>query len=363
MGRYEVTSGVRRGAVKALVYGHEGIGKSTLAAGMPHPLFVDVEGGTSQLDVSRLPRPTSWSMLVDEVRAVRDGELSCSTLCLDTADAAQALCVRKVCADNGYRGIEDAGYGKGYTYVLEEFGRLVNLLGEVVERGVNVVVLCHAILSKFERPDESGAYDRWSLKLIDSKRTSVAALLKEWADMVLFCDYKVVVTKDSKTGVAKASGGRRVVKTTHGVTFDAKNRFGLPDEMPLDEATTAALAALMADRAAAPREPAAPPILDAATMEAVDRAIASGERAMAPARAAPASPGWPSRMGRLADLMRADGVTEGELRAVVGASGNYPEACDPTDYEQGFVDFLVAQWPTMLDRVRAERARKIETPF
>ena len=62
-----------------------------------------------------------------------------------------------------------------------------------------------------------------------------------------------------------------------------------------------------------------------------------------PAQAAPAAPDWPSRMGQLADLMRADGVTEGELRAVVGASGNYPDACDPTDYEQGFVDFLVAQ--------------------
>ncbi len=88
MARYELSCGIREVPLKMLVYGVEGIGKSTLAAEMPSPVWIDAEGGTNQLPVARLPRPTSWAMLLDEVRAVRDGEVPCSTLVVDTADAA-----------------------------------------------------------------------------------------------------------------------------------------------------------------------------------------------------------------------------------------------------------------------------------
>ena len=155
MSKYAVTSGIQTAPVKTVLYGPEGIGKSTFASHFPSPVFIDTEGGTKRLNVARLPQPTSWAMLLDEVAEVRKGSIPCSTLVIDTADWAERLCIQAVCARAKVNGIEDFGYGKGYTYVLEEFGRLVNLLGEVVERGVNVVVLCHAILSKFERPDES----------------------------------------------------------------------------------------------------------------------------------------------------------------------------------------------------------------
>ena len=370
MGRYELTCGVQKRPLKALIYGHEGIGKSTMAAELPNPVFVDLEAGTDQLPVARMPRPTSWSMLMDEVRAVRDGEVPCSTLVVDTADAAERLCIEAVCARKNYETIETPGYGKGYTEAKDEFARLLDLLSEVTEHGTNVVLLCHAILSKVERPDESSSYDRWSLKLIDSKRTSVAALCKEWSDMVLFLDYDVIVTmtKDKK---AKASGGRRVIRTTHSVTYDAKNRFGLPDEMPLDDASVATIAALMADPSGTAEAPAEP--RTATTTPAGAKTAPSPRREAEGAAETPtenrgyAAPSYPARLRPLVDLMAADDVTDAELRHLVAQRGDFTEDCPVEDYKPDYVDFLVAQWPGLLRKLKVARlaaeAALAEAPF
>lgn len=368
MPKYELECGVVRAALKVVVYGPEGLGKSTLGAEFPSAVFIDVENGTKQLPVARLPRPSSWSILMDEVRETRDGNVPCSTLVVDTADAAEALCIAHLCAKNGWDGIEGISYGKGYTYLAEEFGRLLDLLTEVVEHGTNVLIISHATMRKFERPDESGAFDRFELKL--SKK--VAPMLKEWADMVLFCDYKTYVTV-GKDGKAKASGGSRVIRTTHNPCWDAKNRFGLPDELPMRLGELPPeLAAVVPDmraeagtaaKAARP-QPAAAPAPAPEETQAQDEHMASIERDMArlsltPAKAVEVDPrdSYPAGFRALVDLMRRDGVLDYELRRVVGRSGNFPETCAVSDYEQGFVDYLVSQWPTMLRRVEEERAK------
>lgn len=379
MARYELDCGVRRTALRLVVYGTEGIGKSTLAAELAAPVWLDVEGGTNQLPVARLPRPTSWTMLLDEVRAVRDGEVPCSTLVVDTADAAEALCVAHLCAKNDWESVETPGYGKGYTQLMEEFGRLLDALGEVVGSGRNVCLVSHATMRKFERPDEQGAYDRFELKLTKK----VAPMVKEWADMLLFCDYRTYVTTD-KSGKAKASGGARVIRTTHSPCWDAKNRFGLPDELPMTLGQLPPeLAAAVPDMAEAPAEaparargaeatrPAAMVPETSPALAEVDRRLASMEADVARMDAKPTAhddakdggyerPGYPARMSALEDLMARDRVTDEELRHAVGQTGNFPESCAATDWEQGFVDYLVAGWDKMLARVMTNR---IPLPF
>lgn len=189
MSKYSVTSGVQTAPVKVVLYGPEGIGKSSFAAKFPQPVFIDTEGGTKRLNVARLPAPTSWAMLLDEVAEVRKGNVPCRTLVIDTADWAERLCTEAVCARAKVHGIEDFGYGKGYTYLKEEFSRLLDALEEVLTTGRHVVVLAHAAITKFEQPDAVGNYDRWSMKT--SKQ--VAPLLREWCDMLLFANYKTIV--------------------------------------------------------------------------------------------------------------------------------------------------------------------------
>lgn len=230
----KITKGRVPCAKKLLFYGPEGIGKSSIAAKFPDPLFIDTEGSTNHMDVTRFDAPSSWQMVLDEVQYAIDHPDCCKTLVLDTADWAERLEIEELCKKKGWDGLEAPGYGRGYQYSAEEFGKLLNKLTEVTQRGVNVVVTAHAQLRKVELPEEMGAYDHWEMKT--SKK--VAPMIREWADAVFFLNYKVVlVNVDNKgqgKGKNKATGGRRVMYTTHTPFWDAKNRFGLPDEIPLD---------------------------------------------------------------------------------------------------------------------------------
>lgn len=226
-------------AQRVLIYGPEGIGKTTLASQFPDPLFIDTEGSTNHMDVTRFDPPTSWQMLLSQVQYVIDNPHICKTLVIDTADWAEKLEIEDLCHRKGWDGLEGAGYGKGYQYSAEEFGKLLNKLNEVINKGVNVVMTAHAQLRKVELPEEMGAYDHWELKT--SKK--VAPMIKEFMDAVLFLNYKVNVINIDNQGATKgknkAQGGRRVIHTNHTPFWDAKNRYGMPDELPLEYASIA----------------------------------------------------------------------------------------------------------------------------
>lgn len=223
----KITEGKINTPIKCVVYGAEGIGKSTLASKMPGAVFFDLEGGTNRLDVKRVStRFTSVDEIITAMAEVVG--MGVQTIVIDTLDALDLIIIKAVCKKYGKDGIESFGYGKGYTYVAEEMKRFLDACDGVISRGVNVTLLAHAKITKFEQPDEMGAYDRWSLKLT---KTS-APLVKEWADLLLFCNFKTTVVKTDENK-KKVIGGERVMYSTHHSCWDAKNRFDLPSEMPL----------------------------------------------------------------------------------------------------------------------------------
>jgi hypothetical protein len=232
---FEINTGVVKTPLKVIIYGTEGVGKTTLASKFPKPLFIDAENGSGALNVARYPYPTSWQMLMSEVQEFLNNPQGYKTLVIDSIDWAEAKAIEMICAGMKVNGIEDIGWSKGYTYLNEEMGRLLNLLTEVINRGVNVVLIAHMVIRTITKPEETGSYDRYELKLKQVKNGNNCQLVKEWADLILFCNYREFLVADKTTGKKKATGGKeRIMYTEHAATWDAKNRFGLPEVLPLD---------------------------------------------------------------------------------------------------------------------------------
>jgi hypothetical protein len=223
---------IRRGRIarpqKVVIYGPEGVGKSTLAGQTPEPVFLDTEGGTHHLDVARFDAVTTWEEITAAVTQLVKADHPFKTLVVDTADWLEKRLAEHLCRKSNKDSIEDFGYGKGWVILTEEFARFLSSLDALLARGMNVVFLAHATVKKFEAPDQAGSYDRFELKL--SK--SVAPLLKEWADVVLFANYVTKIAEKDNGKMRGVGGKERVLFATHTAAYDAKNRHGLPDKLP-----------------------------------------------------------------------------------------------------------------------------------
>lgn len=334
----EITSGKIKSAQKVVIYGPEGVGKTTFASKFPDPVFIDTEGGTKHYDVKRFQAPSSWEMLIEEVRHVIKNPSCCKSLVIDTADWAEKLCAENVLAKYGKSSIEEFGYGKGYTYLYEEFGKLLNLLEDVVEKGVNVVICAHAQMRKFEQPHEFGAYDRWELKL--SKQ--IASMVKEWADMVLFANYETLIFKDSN-GHAKAQGNKRVMFTTHHSCWDAKNREGLPEKLDFDYKEIEHIFADTVSNTSGNTK-----------AETDDVPFTFEEKPEEETRKSEADE--PEHMKKLKDLMGINKVSEYEIMRVVAERGYFPEDMKISEYPKEFTEgVLTGAWEQVFKQIEALR--------
>lgn len=376
----EIIKGKIKRAKKVVVYGPEGIGKSTFASRFPDPVFIDTEGSTNDMDVARLPRPTSWTRLLEEIEYVEKNPGVCKTLVIDTIDWAEQLCVEHVCAKHNKSGIEDFGYGNGYVYTKEEFGRFLNRLTDVIEAGIHVVLTAHAQLRKFEQPDEMGAYDRWELKLGKKTQSQTSPLVKEWADMLLFCNYKTYsIAVDDKGKKHKAQGGKRVMYTCHHPCWDAKNRYGLPDECEFDYGVIAGIIEQTASEVQqkpaleTPPAPKAPePVTPSAEGKQMDlndlKTENQPKEEVTPSQDAPVPKGSVFHVDErlpkaLRDLMEDKLVSEEEIQAVVAGKGYYPQTTPILNYDPDFISgVLVGAWPQVFAMIQQLR-ENYEIPF
>ena len=303
-----ITKGKINRAQRVCLYGCEGIGKTTFASKFPNPLFIDTEGGSAHLDVRRVAIGDSWEELIRTIYEVAANPDVCSTLVIDTADWAEQLCIRDICKRYKVDGLEGLSYGKGYTYVGEEFTKLLRACDAVIDSGNHVVITAHAKMREFEQPDEMGSYDRWEMKL--TRQT--APLVKEWCDLLLFCNYKTfVVTQDNDK--AKAQGGKRVMYTTHHPCWDAKNRQDLPEMLDLDYAKIAHIFETNPEAKKSVKEELAERILKA-------------------------------------------GITTEALQEIVVAKGHYPQETPVTEYDDGFIKrWVFPNWNKILEIIKNKK--------
>lgn len=286
-----ISSGIIRRPVRMVIFGPEGIGKTLLSAHAPNPLLMDIEDGSTQLDVHRISNIQSWEEAMAIIEEVAKTPGICETFVVDTVDRLEQLCIKYVCTKFKQNSLEAFPYGRGYNILGEEFTKFLTACDQVIAAGINVIIVAHAKMRKFEQPDEMGSYDRWELKLT----RQVSPLIKEWSDLLLFANYQtVIVTSENNT--RKPTGGKRVMYASHHPAWDAKNRFNLPDMMDLDFACIAHI---------------------------------FGKPAPAPAE--------PKPIDQLRALMTEAGITDAQLQKVVASKGHYPADAAIDTYEEKFI--------------------------
>lgn len=243
----------------AVVYGPPGIGKSTLGASMPSPVFVidDQEDGINTLktahlvpaDIPIFPAASNWLDVLGILDSLATEKHEYKTLVVDSLGGMERLCHAHVCRRefNGNWGDKGfASYQKGYEVSLSDWRDFLNALDRVRHNGTAVLLLAHSVVKPFKNP-EGEDYDRF-VPDIHHKTWSVT---HRWADMVLFCNYYVETTKEG--GRTKGKGGQeRLIYTEYHAAYEAKNRHGLPTEISMgtngDEAWGNLRAALVAGR-------------------------------------------------------------------------------------------------------------------
>jgi hypothetical protein len=229
----ELRQGKQLRPQKILLYGVEGIGKSSFAGQFPNPIFIDTEDRLAHLDVASYLAKTSDD-IYSVLQILKNTDHGYKTLVLDTVDWAEKLITKFVISRaDGKNSIEDFGYGKGYKLVAEEFQRLLDAIEKTMrEQAMHVVLVAHSKIKTFNDPITATSFDRYNVDCMDA----ISASVRAWVDCVFFANFDTIAEVDPVTKKARGKGGRiRTLYTTHTAAFDAKNSWdGLPDQIDME---------------------------------------------------------------------------------------------------------------------------------
>lgn len=218
-----ITSGVEKKALSVLIYGREGIGKSTFAAGAKEPIFLKLEDRLSHIPSDKTDLISNLTQLDQALVYLKTQDHKYKTVVIDSVDWLEALVQAEVAKANKVKTIADIGYGKGFVEVAVTIREIINSLSELRNnRKMNLIFIAHAKIKKFDDPARE-AYDRYQLDL--HERT--ASILTQYVDNILFADFDIYL----EDGKAKAT--KRVLFTEPSPSYVAKNSFNLPRKIEL----------------------------------------------------------------------------------------------------------------------------------
>jgi hypothetical protein len=238
---------------RLLTYGVAGVGKTLFATSAPRPAVIQTEDGLGAISASTFGVLRSFDEVMEAISSLYSEPHDFQTVVVDSLDWLEPLIWQHTSQLHNQPNIEAFGYGKGYAAAADTWRSFLEGLNALRdERGMAVILLAHAEIKRFDSP-ETEPYDRYQPKL----HRSASALVQEHVDAVLFANYRVTTLKSDagfgKKVVRGVSGGDRLLHTVERPAFLAKNRFGLPETLPLSWADFAAAVPFYANANPSPR--------------------------------------------------------------------------------------------------------------
>jgi len=222
-------------AVLVTIIGEAGLGKTSLAATFPKPIFIRAEDGLQAIPEST--RPDAFPLIVtvenlwEQCLGLLKEDHDYKTLVIDSVTALERLFISHVVDSDPKRpaSINQAlgGYGAGLSAVATMHQRLRKVCGMLNERkNMNIVFIAHADLETVELPD-ADAYNRYSLRL--GKKST--APYTDDVDVCGFLKLQSYVKGGEGEHKKAISDGSRLLICHAQASCVSKNRYGIEEEI------------------------------------------------------------------------------------------------------------------------------------
>jgi len=164
------------GAQIITICGDAGLGKSSLAATFPKPIFIRAEDGVARIPAefrpAALPVVRTEEQLWEQLKALVHDEHDYKTAVIDTVSAADRMFVQSILKQDGKaRSLNQAlgGYGAGFSALAARHQQVRNAAEMMrIKRGMNVVFLAHTEVGTMRLPDQDD-FSRYSLRITHDK--------------------------------------------------------------------------------------------------------------------------------------------------------------------------------------------------
>lgn len=216
------------------IFGEAGLGKTTLAAMMPKPVFIRTEDGTMSLagndEVSLFDVATSSREVLAQIEALATQDHDFKTVVLDSITQLATIIEAEIVeADPKAKSINQAGggYGAGYAAAAEKHRQVREWIGALAyEKGMNVVFIGHADTETLDLPDMD-AYARYTVRMHKKSLPHYT----DNVDLVGFIRLKTFTRGDGDKKRAISTGEREII--CYPVASNvSKNRLGITDPIP-----------------------------------------------------------------------------------------------------------------------------------
>jgi hypothetical protein len=212
----------------ALIYGGEGRGKTSLAARFSKAVWMLIERGLpTGVTVDAISDLTTFSQVMEALRALYVDPGEYRTLVIDTLDGLEPLLLDHVCAQHNWKNIESPSYGKGFVAADAAWQAFIRGITALRDRhNMTIVLVAHAVIETINDP-RAPSYTSYLPKLHKRARH----LILDCCDVVGFLAEDLRIATDDggfRERVRATSSNQRFLFVEGCPAFVAKNRFAMP---------------------------------------------------------------------------------------------------------------------------------------